>query len=68
MSKVSYHLGIRIASDLIDKADRRHANGSGWDTDDLADFVAGLIDTAMLEYMRLHPEQVEHIDIHVHEH
>jgi hypothetical protein len=66
VSASSFRIGRRIVYELVAKADLQHAHGGGWDTDDLADFVEGVVLGALEEYERLRPERIEHGLLHEH--
>ena len=63
MSASSFRIGRHIVHDLVAKADAKHTNGGGWDTNDLGDFVEGVVMGGLEEFERLHPEAVQRMEI-----
>jgi hypothetical protein len=68
VSASSFRVGRQIVKDLVDKADEQHTNGRGpgrpWDTNDLADFVEGVVFGGLEEFERLRPEAIEYHVLH----
>jgi hypothetical protein len=69
VSASSFRIGRHIVHELVNTADLKHTNGrGGWDTNDLGDFVEGVVLGALEEYEKLHPEHVVSGVLHFAEH
>ena len=59
-------LGRAAMQEVVERADRNYTQPDGkyhmaWSTDDLADFVQGLVECGVEYLYRLRPEAVKHI-------
>ena len=72
MSASSFRIGRHIVFELVKTADLKHTSRGtgegGWDTNDLGDFVQGVVLGALEEFERLHPELVMDGVLHLAEH